>query len=44
MNPASQAKRRKLAQYEENEIELEDEQNDEMCAIVKKMGDEDLQR
>ncbi|XP_065894808.1 uncharacterized protein [Dysidea avara] len=56
MSPASQAKRRKLAQYErtsnirklaryeENEIELDEEQNDEMCAIVKKMEDEDLQK
>jgi len=56
MSPASQAKRRKLAQYErtsnirklarykESEIELDDEQNDEMCAIMEKMGDEDLQK
>ena len=53
MSPASQAKRkkpaqyertsniRKLARYEVNEIA---EQNDEMCAIVEEMGDEDLQK
>ena len=33
-----------MARYEENEIELDDEQNDEMRAIVEKMGDEDLQK
>lgn len=56
MSPASQTKRRKLAQYErtsnirklqkyeENEVVLDDEQNDEMCAIVEKMGDEELQK
>ena len=55
MSPDSRAKRRKLAQYErtsnirklakyeENEIDLDDEQNDEMCAIMEKMGDTDLQ-
>ena len=56
MSPASQAKRRKLAQYErtsnirklaqyeENEIVLDDEQNDEMCAFVEKMRDKELQK
>ena len=33
-----------MARYEENEIELDDEQNDEMRAIVEKMEDEDLQK
>ena len=27
----------------ENEIVLDDEQNDEMCAFVEKMGDKELQ-
>ena len=56
MSPASQAKRRKLAQYErtnnirklaryeEREIVVDDEQNDEMCALVKTMGEEELQK
>ena len=56
MSPASQAKRKKLAQYErtnsfrklaryeENEVTLDDEQNDEMNSVVEKIGDEEVQR
>ena len=56
MSPASQTKRRKLAQYErtnnlrklaryeENEVTLDDEQNDEMRTIMEKIGDEELQK
>ena len=56
MSPASQAKQkkltqyertnrfRKLARYEENEVTLDDEQNDEMNSVVEKIGDEEVQR
>ena len=55
MSPASQAKRKKLAQYErtsnirklkkyeDNEVTLDDEQNDEMCNIVEQIWTEDLE-
>ena len=56
MSSASQAKRKKLAQYKrtngfrklarykENEVTLDDEQNDEMNSVVKKIGDKEVQR
>ena len=56
MSPASQVKWKKLAQYErtnsfrklaryeENEVTLDDEQNDEMNSVVEKIGDEEVQR
>ena len=55
MSPASQAKQKKLAQYErtsnirkfkkyeDNEVTLDDEQNDEMCNIVEQIQTEDLE-
>ena len=55
MSPASQAKRkqlaqyertnsiRKLAMYEDSEILLDDMQNEEMCSIVQSIGDDDLE-
>ena len=55
MSPVSQAKRKKLAQYErtsnirklkkyeDNEVTLDDEQNDEMCSIVEQIQTEDLE-
>ena len=55
MSPASQAKRKKLAQYErpsnirklknyeDSEVTLDDEQNDEMCNIVEQIQTEDLE-
>ena len=56
MSPASQAKRKKLAQYdrtnnirklaryEDHEITLDDSQNEEMLTVMKKIGDEELQK
>ena len=56
MSPASQAKRKKLAQYErtsnirklkkyeESEVTLDDEQNDEMCNIAEQIRTEDLEK
>ena len=56
MSPTSQAKRKKLAQYERtsnirklkkyehNEVTLDDEQNDEMCNIVEQIRTEDLEK
>jgi len=56
MSPASQAKRKKLAQYERtsnirklakyeaNEVTLDDEQNDEMSSVVENIGDEEVQK
>ena len=56
MSPASQAKRKKLAQYErtsnirklkkyeDNEVTLDDEQNDEMYNIVEQIRTEDLEK
>ena len=55
MSPASQAKWKKLAQYErtsnirklkkyeESEVTLDDEQNDEMCNIAEQIRTEDLE-
>ena len=55
MSPASQAKRkqlaqyertnsiRKLAMYEDSEILLDDTQNEEMCSMVQSIGDDDLE-
>ena len=55
MSPASQAKWKKLAQYErtsnirklkkyeDNEVTLDDEQNNEMCNIVEQIQTEDLE-
>ena len=55
MSPASQAKRKKLAQYErtsnirkltnlEEEISLDDEQHEEMCNVVQRIGDVELDK
>lgn len=56
MSPASQLKRhqniqyarslsaQKLAKYGENEVTLSEEQNSEMCAIVEKTKDDDLEK
>lgn len=56
MSPASQAKRKKLAQYErtsnirklanheENEISLDDDQHEEMCNITQRIGDDELEK
>jgi len=56
MSPASQLKRRqnaqsarntltrKLANYEENEITLNEEQHNEMCAIVERTENDDLEK
>ena len=56
MSPASQAKRKKLAQYERtstmrklanyesSEITLDVNQNEEMCSIVQAIGDDDLEK
>ena len=56
MSPASQAKRKKLAQYErtnnirklqkyeESEVILDDDQNSEMCQIMEKVMTEDLEK
>ena len=56
MSPASQLKRhqnvqyarnlcnRKLAKYGESEVTLNEEQNSEMCAIVEKTKDDDLEK
>ena len=55
MSPASQAKWKKLAQYErtsnirklkkyeDNEVTLDDEQNNEMCNIVEQIQTKDLE-
>jgi len=56
MSPASQAKRKKLAQYdrtnnirkltrfEDHDVTLDDDQNGEMQTVMKKIGDEELQK
>ena len=56
MSPASQGKRKKLAQYErtntmrklskyeDSEIVLDDAQNEEMCNIVRSIGDDELEK
>ena len=35
---------RKLKKYEENEVTLDDEQNDEMCNLVEQIWTEDLEK
>ena len=56
MSPASQAKRnrlaqyestnskRKLAAYEDCEVALNDDQNDEMCDVVRSIGEDELEK
>jgi len=56
MSPASQAKHKKLAQYErtnsfrklaryeEHEVTLNDDQNKEMQTVMKEIGNEELQK
>jgi len=55
ISPESRAKRKTLAQfertnsirklqkYEENEVVLDDDQNDEMCQLMQKIGTDDLE-
>ena len=55
MSPASQAKQKKLVQYqrtnairklsnyEDSQINLGDAQNEEMCNIVQSIGDDELE-
>jgi len=55
MSPASRAKRKTLAQYErtsnirklekyeENDVILDDDQNNEMCEIVQRIGADELE-
>ena len=56
MSPASQARRKRLAQYErtnrirklnsfeDSEVMLNDDQNDEMCSIVQSIGNDELEQ